>query len=453
MSKPDGGGDIVSIIHKFKSDQIILGETLTDQLYQQTYQLWRKLPHENSAPNGSGTYTRFEQWANERYIKQGISAFCRLINDMAIDPKVPISDAQRDQLTLIFKTFILEAPFLTVAEKQFMSRKDFMDASLQFIEQATQSDGQIELEGLGQALRNFWIANLLQAMLGKPIENHPALYAYSMLYPYTDNLMDDPNLTTVDKQGFCQRLSLTLGSYGSSLINEALSSDELRIHELCRTIYQNYSAVERPATRFGLEWIHSAQIGSIEQQNPHLVPYELDLLYLSFNKGGASLTADALLVQPELNQNQFKFAYAFGALLQLCDDLQDTSTDANAGHMTIFSQLKDRFILDQLCNRLMAFSDALGPLAQDAQMDRDQLIEQVVIPNTQLLIRFAAISQQHLFSRSWVKANSPYLPVTSAGLNRIQRHMRRSIKQTPFKFDAKVNRVSELASFSKTAVL
>jgi hypothetical protein len=54
-------------------------------------------------------------------------------------------------------------------------------------------------ENIYQGLRNVWIMNGLQLMMNLPVEITPSVFAYSMIYPYSDNLLDDPNISGIRK--------------------------------------------------------------------------------------------------------------------------------------------------------------------------------------------------------------------------------------------------------------
>lgn len=62
-----------------------------------------------------------------------------------------------------------------------------------------------------------------------------------------------------------------------------------------------------------------------------------ELKALTFNKGAASVVADGYLVLGRLSADQMDFLIGYGIVLQLADDLQDMTTDANVHHATLFS--------------------------------------------------------------------------------------------------------------------
>ena len=80
----------------------------------------------------------------------------------------------------------------------------FVEATREFARQARAFDPAIALEDVGQALRNVWIMNSIQMLLERPVAFSPAVFSYSMLYPYTDNYLDDPEVSAAAKDSFCR---------------------------------------------------------------------------------------------------------------------------------------------------------------------------------------------------------------------------------------------------------
>ena len=63
-------------------------------------------------------------------------------------------------------------------------------------------------------MRNVWIMNGVQLMADVPVKITPSVFAYSMIYPYSDNFLDDPNVTEEEKQAFSKRFNQRLHGYG-----------------------------------------------------------------------------------------------------------------------------------------------------------------------------------------------------------------------------------------------
>jgi hypothetical protein len=67
----------------------------------------------------------------------------------------------------------------------------FLEATTAFARMARRFDPAITSAEIYQAARNVWTANFLQLLLGMPVRVTPAIFAYSMLYPYSDNYLDE----------------------------------------------------------------------------------------------------------------------------------------------------------------------------------------------------------------------------------------------------------------------
>lgn len=67
---------------------------------------------------------------------------------------------------------------------------------------------QVTTKDILQASRNAWTARALQMLLGRDMGLTPAIFAYSMFYPYADNYLDDP--ATCTPWATCPRSKLTL---------------------------------------------------------------------------------------------------------------------------------------------------------------------------------------------------------------------------------------------------
>ena len=88
------------------------------------------------------------------------------------------------------------------AEQELLFDQQFQQATCDFVEQAQAFDPTIAVENLFQALRNVWIMNSIQTLLGQQVRLTRSVFAYSMLYPCTDNVLDDDARTEYDKHEF-----------------------------------------------------------------------------------------------------------------------------------------------------------------------------------------------------------------------------------------------------------
>ena len=228
-----------------------------------------------------------------------------------------------------------------------------LEATRQFVREAKAFAPAITDESLFQALRNLWVTHSVQLFLRTPITLSPAIFAYSMLYPWTDNCLDDLRLARAAKIAFGNWLALRLTGVKAA-------APDLHADQVCRLvgmIERLYPTVEFPEVYLSLRAIHQAQMQSLDQQDAARTWDEQALLKLSIAKGGTSVLTDACLVRGWLAEDEAEFMFAYGVLLQLMDDLQDLRDDLANGHTTIFTrQTSLGPPLDGVTTRLWAFT-------------------------------------------------------------------------------------------------
>jgi hypothetical protein len=228
---------------------------------------------------------------------------------------------------------------------------DFAEIAIQFARQARQFDPGIRFADIYQAARNVITTNMLQRLWGMPVMLNQAIFAYSMLYPYTDNYLDDPALSRTEKRAFSQRFSLRLE--GETV--QPANVHETRIFDLVSLIEAEYERTLYPQVFDSLLAIHRGQTRSLALLQPGAAPYMLDVLGISLEKGGTSTLADGYLIAGSLTALQAQFAFGLGAFLQLGDDLEDVIEDRQAGIQTLFSQVAGHWPLDAITSRTMHF--------------------------------------------------------------------------------------------------
>lgn len=232
---------------------------------------------------------------------------------------------------------------------------DFFQVSRQFLNQAKAFDEQLSNEEIYQALRNVWIMNGIQNLMNLPVELTPSIFAYSLLYPYSDNYLDDPSLSRIDKLIFSQRFEQRLK--GEPVVMSDPRED--KISQLVGMIESQFSRHEYPDVYESLLAIHHAQTGSLNLQCVEIVNDEKDILCLSFAKGGTSVLADGYLVAGELTSAQQHFLFGYGVWLQLLDDVQDIKEDLQEGVNTLFTFQGSQTDITGAVNRTFHFGREL----------------------------------------------------------------------------------------------
>lgn len=201
-----------------------------------------------------------------------------------------------------------------------------------------------------QASRNAWTACGLQLLFGEEMRLTPSIFAYSMLYPATDNYLDARDISGEEKIGFSVRFGQRLN--GGDVL--PANRQEAEIWRLVAMIEDEHPRSRCAPVYAGLLGIHQAQQESLRFQR-RSGGCEDDILRASFQKGGASVVADARLVSAALSPEAERFAYFWGVFLQLADDLQDLREDLSGGALTLFTRAAGRERLDELTARTLHF--------------------------------------------------------------------------------------------------
>jgi hypothetical protein len=229
-----------------------------------------------------------------------------------------------------------------------------------------------------QACRNAWTACGLQALLGQTMQLTPSLLAFSMLYPYSDNYLDHPGLSKADKLLFSERFRERL----AGLRLPARDHHEALVWTMVQIIEQQYPRLSYPQVFDSLLAIHRAQEQSVAQLGSRACFRssldDRELLRISCAKGGTSVFADACLAKPHLPEEEARFAFEWGVLLQLGDDLQDVKEDLCRGSISLFTraaaagQPLDDLVM-QLLNYSQHVADCMDRLPHGSAMLKDLL--------------------------------------------------------------------------------
>jgi len=273
-----------------------------------------------------------------------------------------------------------------------------------FLDEARNFDSNIEVYDIFQAIRNVWIMNSIQILLDIEVELTPSIFSYSMLYPYTDNYLDNPQISLEDKINFNQRFKgWLLGEEGMPE-----NSHEESIYRLVKNIENQYSRYENNKVFESLLFIYNAQEQSLIQQKGCILPFEKDIIGISFEKGGTSVLADGYLVKNQLSKEEVEFMFAYGVFLQLIDDLQDVKEDLDNNHMTIFSVLATKLPLDKLVNKLFWFIDEILNHTNVFSCEESIEIKKVIQESCKVMILEAIAKNKKMFSRRYINQMEKY---------------------------------------------
>jgi hypothetical protein len=266
----------------------------------------------------------------------------------------------QERITASFGRFSAAALDLPDGATQLLT-DDFLPVGTRLARWARRFDESLSMTDIVQACRNAWTACGLQPLLGARLELTPSILGYSLLYPYTDNFLDRPEIAPGAKRRFSERFRERLRGQRIS----AKSSHEIALWALVELVEGQYSRDRHPQVFDCLLAIHRAQEDSLAQLDarPHA---SADILRVSCAKGGSSVLADACLANGCLTEQEGRFAFEWGVLLQLGDDLQDVREDLQRSSATLFTRAVAHGIpLDSLATQLFRFSEIVGARMDD----------------------------------------------------------------------------------------
>lgn len=356
-------------------------------------------------------YSRDEQRKRERAYDQALRAVEREARGAPRNPTGRLL-AQR-RIVEAFPRFASIALDLDPEAVQLLTGS-FLPVGAQLARWARGFDPALSVADIIQACRNAWTACGLQALLGQPMELTPSIFAYSLLYPYSDNCLDHPGLSTAEKLRFSERFRQRLCGLGPCACN----AREAAVWAMVQLIEEQYPRPLYPQVFDCLLAIHRAQERSIAQlanggrfdNSPNNSLDNSELERISCTKGGTSVLANACLLQPRLSLEESQFSIDWGVLLQLGDDLQDVGEDLARGSVTLFTRAATRGEpLDSLVVQLLNFSQQVAD-----RMDRlphgTPLLKDLLRMSWRSLILMAVANAQQFFSPAFLAGLEPSSP-------------------------------------------
>ena len=313
--------------------------------------------------------------------------------------------------------------------RDLLVAEEFYEATTTFVRQARAFDPQIRGPEVAQALRNVWIVNSLQMLLDLEVELTPAVIAYSMLYPYTDNYLDDPQISSTQKRS----LNRGLGRYLAGKSVTPKDDHQGDVYRLVALIEEQFDRHRFPAVFQSLLAIHEGQKDSLLQQTSGPALTAESLLEISVRKGGASVLADGYLAAGELSPAEEEFCFGYGVFLQFLDDLQDVTADLEAGHQTLFTLAVREGPLDRITSRLYHFMHAVVEDSECIAGDRYAACRDLILRNCTLLLVGAIAESPKFFSRGFRRHMARRW---SLGLRSMRRLRRRGERRFRFSGDA-----------------
>jgi hypothetical protein len=270
----------------------------------------------------------------------------------------------------------------------------FLPAGKIFARLARRFDPTLSMADIVQACRSAWTACGLQLLLGDPMGITPSILGYSLLYPYSDNYLDCKDVTAEAKLRFSERFRERLRGERPP----ALHHREAALWALVEMIEGQYPRPRYPQVFECLLAIHQAQEESIAQLDGSSDCTDPQLLQITCAKGGTSVLTDACLAHGWLNEEESRFAFEWGVLLQLGDDLQDVREDLLRGSITVFTRaVATGTPLDALVIQLLHYSERVAA-RMDNLPNASETLKNLLRMSWRSLIIGAVANSHALFS-------------------------------------------------------
>jgi len=372
-----------------------------DALGERWADVWRSTP-EDPLPVGRAVSSSARQ-ANEARVEDWLG---RLERRLAA--RRPGEDDDREILALVDEAATMAGAGRGERE-ELVGSPALLRASRDFVDRARRFAPDLDAESLGQALRNAWVMLVFERLLGLEVACTPAVFGYSMLYPFTDNRLDRAGGSAA-LAAWCERLEERLR--GGEPI--PCSPHEADVHRLVGEIERSFDRDRHPEVWASVLAIHRAQVSSLGQQGRE--PGADAVLRLSCAKGGTSVLADGFLVAGRLEPEDADFFFGYGVALQLLDDFEDATADRRARHWTLFSRPgadldRGLYRLRRFVERVLASSRRLGAPSRRA-------LRGLVRRSCAGLVAGAVAGQEELFAEATRRHVEATFPVRFSFLRR-----------------------------------
>lgn len=393
-------------------------EHITSRILPQVRSLW--LAADTAFPDFLPTVIPDRKAANESWLMQSIQLMQKQMKSFPGPCSGPLRFLRKRRIKRWMQKMLTLSDHLLLTEpvlgiRSCMSSDTlsaFQENTRCFLRQVRSFAPDMTPEDMGQALRNFMVYAIFREQNGLPPSCPSSIFGYSMLYPYTDNFLDDPQRSMEEKKHY----NLFIRKKISGQPIPAVSVHEEKTALLLDAIADAYPAKVLRHTddagadiRQGLLLMLEAQeISQRQCASPELTGQ--DILDISIYKGGLSVLIDRCFIDLPLTEEDVFFYFGFGFLLQLCDDLQDIGQDKETGSRTLLS-ICDAFPdTEAAVNRIFSYTAALFKYCPG----KNAAFRAFLLQNCYELILSSAIGSATWFDPSYPKKLESFLPVSLA---------------------------------------
>jgi len=389
--------------------------------------IWEKI--EDTFPADLEVYDDEKRINGDKKLESCTNSIIRLIRDYSPKNSPEEDEKWGTALKKIVFGFGTEVAGFTDSNMRMLLVNGFCEPTYEFISNSREFDSGIKINDLLQALRNVWIMNCFQKLMDIKPEITPSVLAYSLLYPYTDNFIDDDTIPLAKKNKLNDRFERRLA--GELL--DAENRHESKLYKLVGMIENQYDRNAFPDVYECLLAIQAAQCRSLFQQKGSKSDKVRGILDISMEKGGSSVLADACLIRGSLSKEEKAFSFGFGILLQLVDDLQDALSDRRRGHLTLFASDMSKAQTEANLNKLINLTGhMLKGVKCFNSKDSDETIE-LIRRGIIMLILTAAACNEDMFGREYINALEKHSQCTFKGIRAVCEKVEREYRKLRLK--------------------
>lgn len=280
----------------------------------------------------------------------------------------------------------------------------FCDELKEFLRNVRSFAPELTFADIGQAIRNYIVYAMFKKLHRDNSGFNLAGFGYSMLYPFTDNYIDNRTLSAADKKEYNQLIRDKI----KGLEVHPRSVHQKKTCELLQDIEILYPRNQDDTVYQLLLMMLDAQEISLCQQSRDL-PLSTEMrLDISVYKGGISVLMDRFFVHKVVTEEDLIYFLGFGFFLQLADDLQDIKEDNTLGHSTLFTTHLQAEHEEKIVNKMFHFIHQL----MEEYLSDNESIKHFLLLNCYQLICSSTIKSKEFFSQEYFNVLEQYLPVT-----------------------------------------
>lgn len=343
-----------------------------------------------------------EKQANETFIRKTVKAFKKLKKDHSKRNALKLLNQVLQQENILGIHKVLDENTLTAFQTEMKS----LLRSIRIFAP------ELELEDIGQALRNYSVYAMFNELHGVAQNCSSAIFGYSMLYPFTDNYIDNPLHSSIEKQLYNKLIKDKLSGISVTPICE----HHEKTCRLLDAIESDYPREKDASIYTLLLLMLEAQEDSLAQQNEDIHLSLDDRLDISLYKGGVSVLIDRYFVHKEITQEDMYFYLAFGFFLQLADDLQDIGEDLAKGSQTLLNYEVTQKYAEKTVNQMFHFLHTLFLSYNSSK----STFQEFILHNSYQLILLSVLQSKEYFSDSYLSYIEGYLPITPAFIEELK---------------------------------